>query len=99
MLVAAARVAELGEAPATVDFVAAEGIKMPRPPLKEIDAIGAAALLQDLAGTNQMLGDKPLTAPSLLTDMVGEKQSFYTNDQANPWLRSRANLPSQHESD
>ena len=91
MLVAAARVAELGETPATVDFVATEGIKMPKPPLKEIDAIGAAALLQDLARTNQMLGDKPLTAPNLLTDMAGEKQSFYTNDQANPWLRSRAN--------
>ena len=89
MLIAAARVAELGEAPATVDFVATEGIKMPQPPLKEIDTIGAATLLQDLAGTNQMLGDKPLTAPNLLTDMAGEKQSFYTNDQANPWLRSR----------
>lgn len=89
MLVAAARVAELGEAPATVDLVATEGIKMPKPPLKEIDAIGAAALLQDLAGTNQMLGDKPLPAPNLLTGMAGEKQSFYINDQANPWLRSR----------
>jgi 3-hydroxyacyl-CoA dehydrogenase len=89
MLVAAARVAELGEAPVTVDFVATEGIKMPKPPLKEIDATGAAALLQDLAGTNQMLGDKPLPAPNLLTGMAGEKQSFYINDQANPWLRSR----------
>ena len=90
MLVAAARVVELGETPATVDFVATEGIKMPRPPLKDIDAVGATALLQDLARTNQMLGDKPLPAPNLLTDMVGENQSFYTNDQANPWLRSRA---------
>jgi len=91
MLVAAARVAELGETPATVDYVATEGIKMPKPPLKEIDAIGAAGLLQDLARTNQMLGDKPLTAPNLLTDMAAEKQSFYTNDEANPWLRSRVN--------
>lgn len=90
MLVAAARVAELGESPATVDFVATEGIKMPRPPLKEIDAIGATALLQDLAKTNQMLGNKPLTAPKLLTAMAEEKQSFYKNDQANPWLISRA---------
>jgi 3-hydroxybutyryl-CoA dehydrogenase len=91
MLVAAARVVELGETPATVDLVASEGIKMPRPPLKDIDAVGATTLLQDLARTNQMLGDKPLTAPNLLTDMAGEKQSFYTNDQANPWLRSRVN--------
>jgi 3-hydroxybutyryl-CoA dehydrogenase len=86
MLVAAARVAELGEAPATVDLVATEGIKMPRPPLKEIDTAGAAALLQDLANTNIALRDKPLAAPILLTAMADEKQSFYKNDQANPWL-------------
>jgi len=90
MLVAAARVAELGESPATVDFVATEGIKMPRLPLKEIDAIGATALLQDLAKTNQLLGDKPLTAPNLLTAMADEQQSFYKNDHANPWLSGRA---------
>jgi hypothetical protein len=89
MLVAAARVAELGEAPATVDFVATEGIKMPKAPLKEIDAAGATALLQDLANTNNALGDKPLPAPRLLTAMAGEKQTFYKNDVANPWLRSR----------
>lgn len=90
MLVAAARVTELGEAPATVDFVATDGIKMPRPPLKEIDASGATALLQDLANTNNALRGKPLAAPRLLTAMADEKQSFYKNDQANPWLISRA---------
>ncbi len=89
MLVAAARVAELGEAPATVDFIATEGIKMPKAPLKEIDAMGAAALLKDLAKTNQMLSDKSLPAPNLLTAMADEKQSFYKNDQANPWLIAR----------
>ena len=98
MLVAAARVAELGEAPATVDFVATEGIKMPKAPLKEIDAAGASALLQDLANTNDALGDKPLAAPKLLTAMAEEKQSFYKNEQANPWLISRAREPNQHES-
>ncbi len=98
MLVAAARVAELGEAPATVDLVATEGIKMPKAPLKEIDAAGATALLQDLANTNNALGDKPLAAPKLLTAMADEKQSFYKNDQANPWLISRAREPNQHES-
>ena len=86
MLVAAARLVELGEAPATVDYVATEGIKMPRPPLKEIDATGVTALLQELAKTNQALYDKPLAAPKLLTAMADEKQSFYKNDQANPWL-------------
>ena len=56
MLVAAARVAELGETPATVDLVATEGIKMPQPPLKQIDATGAAALREELEKTNRMLG-------------------------------------------
>ena len=98
MLVAAARVAELGEAPATVDLVATEGIKMPKAPLKEIDAAGATALRQDLANTNNALGDKPLAAPKLLTAMADEKQFFYKNDQANPWLISRASEPNQHES-
>jgi 3-hydroxyacyl-CoA dehydrogenase len=90
MLVAAARVAELGESPATVDFVATEGLKMPNPPLKESDTIGAAALLQDLAKTNQALRDNPLAAPNLLTAMADEKQTFFKNDQANPWLSGRA---------
>jgi 3-hydroxyacyl-CoA dehydrogenase len=98
MLIAAVRVAELGEAPATVDFVATEGIKMPKAPLREIDAAGAPALLQDLANTNNVLGDKPLAAPNLLTAMADEKQSFYKNEQANPWLISRARESNQHES-
>ena len=98
MLVAAVRVAELGEAPATVDLVATEGIKMPQPPLKEIDAAGAVTLLDDLVKTNQMLRDKPLAAPKLLTAMADEKQSFYKNDKANPWLISRTREPNQHES-
>jgi len=98
MLVAAARLVELGEAPATVDYVATEGIKMPKAPLKEIDATGATALLQDLANVNNALGNKPLAAPKLLTAMAVEKQYFYKNDQANPWLISRAREPNQHES-
>jgi hypothetical protein len=74
-----------------VDVVATEGIKMPEPSLKEIDTIGAAALLQDLTKTNQALRDNPLAAPNPLTAMADEKQSFYKNNQANPWLISRAN--------
>jgi len=66
MLVAAARVAQLGESPATVDFVATEGIKMPQPPLKQIEAGGTAALRDELAKTNAMLGVNPLALPAAL---------------------------------
>lgn len=86
LLVAAARVAELGEAPATVDFVAVEGVKMPRPPLKEIDSVGAAAVLHELEGVQALLGDRPLEPPQLLVAMAREGQTFYRNDQPNPWL-------------
>ena len=68
MLVAAARVAELGESPATVDFVATQGIKMPQPPLQQIDARGAAALREELAKTNAMLGANPLPLPATLAE-------------------------------
>ncbi|MGH7816483.1 MAG: 3-hydroxyacyl-CoA dehydrogenase family protein [Candidatus Binatia bacterium] len=88
MIVAAARVAELGESPATVDFVATAGIKMPQAPLKEIDAVGAAALLEELTETNRLLASQPLVAPELLSAMASKKETFYKDDQANPWLRS-----------
>ena len=90
MLIAAARVAELGESPVTVDFVATEGIKMPRSPLKEIDGVGAKSLLGELASTNAKLGNPPLAAPKLLTTMAGENQHFYVNGQPNPWLPAHA---------
>jgi hypothetical protein len=98
MIVAAARVAELGESPLTVDFVATEGIKMPRPPLKEIDAIGPLAILDHLQMTNQQLADRPLLAPSLLARMAEEKQTFYKNDQPNPWLSAQAERTQTHAS-
>src|SRR5262245_7071230 len=86
MIVAAARVAELGESPATIDFVATEGIKMPEPPLKHIDNAGVDVILEHLAQTNLTLGDQPLAVPGLLTSMAEEKQKFYLNDRINPWL-------------
>ena len=89
ILVAAARVAELGESPPTVDFVAQEGIKIPWPPLKEIDTTGAAAVLEELAKANERLPDSGLTAPRLLATMAAEGQPFYRNDEPNPWLRSQ----------
>jgi 3-hydroxybutyryl-CoA dehydrogenase len=77
MLVAAARVAELGETPATVDFVATEGIKMPQPPLKQIDATGAAVLREELEKTNRMLGQSPLEIPATLGETTGGNNTFY----------------------
>ncbi len=77
MLVAAARVAELGEASATVDLIATEGIKMPQPPLKLIDATGAAALREELEKTNRMLGRNPLAIPAILAETTGGNKTFY----------------------
>ncbi|HEX9455560.1 MAG TPA: 3-hydroxyacyl-CoA dehydrogenase NAD-binding domain-containing protein [Candidatus Binatia bacterium] len=89
MIVAAARVAELGESPAVVDRVATEGIKMPQAPLKEIDEQGAAVVLDELAQTNRLLGNEPLAAPELLTAMAQQNEPFYKDQRANPWLRAR----------
>jgi 3-hydroxyacyl-CoA dehydrogenase len=98
LIIAAARVAELGESPATVDFVATEGIKMPKPPLKQIDEIGSAAVLADLEKTNLKLGDQPMPVPALLAQMAEEKQTFYKNDQTNPWLLAHAGRTQTHAS-
>ena len=96
MIIAAARVAELGESAATVDCVATEGIKMPQPPLKEIDNLGAATVLEDLESTNAKLGDQPLTPPKLLTAMAKENQNFYINDQPNSWLFDQTRRTTAH---
>jgi len=95
-LVSAARVVELGEAPATVDFVATEGIKLPQPPLKEIDSLGAASILAELRTTNQQLGGEPLAAPELLAAMAGAKQTFYRDTEPNPWLLARSEQAAIH---
>src|SRR5258706_1892502 len=89
MIVAAARVAELGESPAGVDRVATEGIKMPQAPLKENDKQGPTVVLDELAQTNPLLGNKPLAAPEVLTAMAQQNETFYKVRQANPWLRAR----------
>jgi 3-hydroxyacyl-CoA dehydrogenase len=98
MNVAAARVAELGESPATVDFIATEGIKMPQRPLKEIDRIGLARVLEELATTNRELRDQPLIPPKLLSTMREEGQTFYKNDQPNPWLSAYIERSAAHAS-
>jgi 3-hydroxybutyryl-CoA dehydrogenase len=89
ILVAAARVVELGEEPATVDFIAVDGIKIPDPPLKHIDSTGAAVLLQELAQINERLAKGSLNAPALLKAMAEQGQSFYRDGRGNPWLHSR----------
>jgi len=93
---AAARTVELGEAPATVDFISTEGLKFPRGPLAELDELGAEAVLKDLATVNDAIPGNRMKAPKLLTAMADERQSFYLKGQANPWVtafvegRSRA---------
>jgi 3-hydroxyacyl-CoA dehydrogenase len=95
-LISAARVVELGESPATVDFVATEGIKLPQPPLKEIDSIGAASILDELARTNWQLGGEPLAPPELLAAMAEAKQTFYRDAEPNPWLIERGEQAANH---
>ena len=81
---AAARTVELGEAPATVDFISTEGLKFPRGPLAEIDELGAAAVLNDLQTVNSAIADG-MTAPELLRAMAEDKQTFFKDGHANPW--------------
>jgi 3-hydroxyacyl-CoA dehydrogenase len=96
--VAAARVVELGESPATVDWVATEGVKIPQAPLKEIDNLGATAILKELAELKSELPEVPLTPPQLLTAMAREGQPFYKNNQPSPWLNSLVKSPTAHAS-
>ena len=97
--VAAARVVELGEDPSKVDFICVEGIKIPQAPLKEIDRMGPAAVLEALRQINQVMRHNPLTPPQLLTAMASEGQLFYKNDQANPWLLSFTERQRSHAGD
>lgn len=98
-LVAAARVAELGESPSTIDFVAQEGIKLPEAPLQTIDAMGAVQILEELAQVNQQLTGEPLTPPKLLSAMVQANQTFYKNNQPNPWLTNYMDRVANHARD
>jgi 3-hydroxybutyryl-CoA dehydrogenase len=81
---AAARTVELGETPATVDFVSTEGLKFPRGPLAEIDELGAVAVLNDLQAVNAVMPENGMNAPELLTAMAKERQTFFKGGQANP---------------
>jgi 3-hydroxybutyryl-CoA dehydrogenase len=81
---AAATVVELGEAPATVDFIAVEGLKFPRGPLAEIDELGAAAVLTDLQSVNQAMPESGMKAPELLLAMAEKHETFFCQGRANP---------------
>jgi 3-hydroxyacyl-CoA dehydrogenase len=86
---AAARTVELGESPSTVDFIATEGIKLPQAPLREIDNVGVAIVLQELSTFRHEMPNIPLTPPSLLTAMAADGETFYKNELPNPGLLSR----------
>ena len=99
ILIAAARIAELGESPNTIDFVAQEGIKLPEAPLKTLDVMGAAQILEQLAQVNQQLAGEPLAPPKLLSAMAQANQTFYKNNQANPWLSTYIHRMANHARD
>jgi 3-hydroxyacyl-CoA dehydrogenase len=82
--VAAARTVELGESPATVDFISTEGLKFPRAPLAEIDELGEEAVLDDLARVNEAIPAGKMNAPALLTAMAKERHSFFKDGKPNP---------------
>lgn len=83
---AAARTVELGEEPSKVDYIAVEGIKIPQPPLKSIDAVGPAALLNDLDRIAKEMPDRALAPPAILVAMASAKQTFYRDGRDNPWI-------------
>lgn len=82
---AAVRTVELGEAPATVDFVCTEGLKFPERPLAKIDEIGAAKLLDDLRAVNKAVPNG-MKAPELLEVMATQHETFFKNGDVNPWI-------------
>lgn len=82
--VAAARVVELGESPATVDLISTEGLKFTRGPLAEIDEIGATAVLKDLEELNATLPGGKLEAPAILCAMAAAGETFFKSAQPNP---------------
>lgn len=83
--VAAVRTVELGEPPATVDFISTEGLKFPRGPLAETDELSAATVLNDLQSINGAISNG-MAVPELLRAMAEEKQTFFKDGQANPWV-------------
>jgi hypothetical protein len=86
--VSAARVVELGEDPAKVDFISTVGIKIPRPPLREIDNAGAVAVIKEIDAINGAIAGAQLMLPQILLAVADQGQSFYCGEQPNPWISS-----------
>jgi 3-hydroxyacyl-CoA dehydrogenase len=86
--VSAARVVELGEDPAKVDFISTAGIKLPQPPLREIDNAGAMAVIKEIDAINGAIVGTRLMPPQILLAMTDQGQSFYRGEQPNPWISS-----------
>jgi 3-hydroxybutyryl-CoA dehydrogenase len=84
MRVAAVRTIELGQSPATVDFISTEGLKFPHAPLAKIDEVGAEAVLNDLAKVNEAISGGKMKAPELLTAMAKERHRFFKDGKPNP---------------
>ena len=82
--IAAARSAELDDAPATVDLIAVKGLKFPRGPLAEIDDLGADSGLKDLQKVNDATPERKMKALELLIAMAGDGQTFFKDGQVNP---------------
>jgi 3-hydroxybutyryl-CoA dehydrogenase len=82
--VAAVRTVELGEDPGIVDFISTEGLKFPRGPLAEVDALGAEAVLNDLQKVNEAMPVGKMKAPGLLTAMAEEQHTLFKDGRANP---------------
>jgi 3-hydroxyacyl-CoA dehydrogenase len=86
--VSAARVVELGEDPAKVDFISTVGIKIPKPPLREIDNAGTVAVIKEINAINGAIAGAQLMPPQILLAVADQGQSFYCGEQPNPWISS-----------
>jgi 3-hydroxybutyryl-CoA dehydrogenase len=86
--VSAARVVELGEDPAKVDFVSTAGLKIPQAPLKEIDNTTAVAVIKEIEAINGAITGAALTPPYILLAMADQGQPFYRGEESNPWIYS-----------
>jgi len=61
--------------------------------------MGAVQILEQLAQVNQQLTGAPLTPPKLLSAMVQANQTFYKNNQPNPWLTNYMDRVANHARD
>jgi 3-hydroxybutyryl-CoA dehydrogenase len=86
--VSAARVVELGEDPAKVDFISTAGLKIPQAPLREIDNAGAVVVIKEIDAINGAIPGGGLTPPHILLSIADQGQSFYRGEQPNPWIYS-----------